>query len=731
MFRDAKPGRLPATLVATFLAACGGGGGGGGGTAATPPAPVAPTAGPTVALALTTDNAESVATLSFKLLAGPLRIVQVARNVLPATLASGAPTVYTFACPTRGAVDVDFTDADNSRSVTPGDALRLDFRDCDAITPTLTARGELRLAIGATPPGLAADATGYSLTATAPTGLRLTSPDQPALEYTGSFQATVIESPAQIVWDAIAGTSGELLARSIDTSSGKQTTETLVGFSARRVVDYDQARITSQFAATLRSEALQGQVVIRTPAPLVSDLNTYPDAGRLEIDGSGSGRITIASNLELNSESASLSLDANGDGTLELRDRLTAWTRFNDGQLWIEPRYDAGRLNLQTYRVVRAAGYLGNRSGSGEVSVLPVVELQFSRRIASVANLGYVFRQGTVLNATADDIPAVPDVHGARLLLRPATQLVHGKPYSIVPAGTFVDEGGLTVRPPTLAVQTRNNLVARITAPRVVVHPGLPFTLDGTGSVSTDGPVRAWRWRQISGSPASLQGVTTSQATVAPAAPAQPAAERLRFELAVENAAGEVATASVPVEIVAAGNDQTIIGVVRFAPASTPSGTITVALSGGVGAAWDSTWNPNVGFTCCYAGVFQPAFTQPGDGFPNPYSEFMFRGLSTTLGLVPGTYTMAGPQPSWAHQLLYGTGPAIAILFPEINATSCPWILPPATFTILESQQAPDGRPLKLAVDFSYRCGASGELAATGALRYRSGWPLPSTVLGP
>lgn len=207
----------------------------------------------------------------------------------------------------------------------------------------------------------------------------------------------------------------------------------------------------------------------------------------------------------------------------------------------------------------------------------------------------------------------------------------------------------------------------------------------------------AWRWRQIAGSPAALQGATTSQTTVAPVAPAQPAAERLRFELAVENAAGEVATASVPVEIVAAGNDQTIIGVVRFAPAATPSGTITVALSGGAGAAWDSTWNPNTGFTLLLRGRVPAGLHATRRRVRQSLLCFLFRGLSTPLGLVPGTYTMAGPQPSWAYQLLYGTGPAIAILFPEINATSCPWILPPATFTILELQQAPDGRPLKLA----------------------------------
>lgn len=125
MLRYGKPRWLPAAVVAASLAACGGdgGGGGGGGTVPTPPAPVAPTPGATVALSLTVGNADSVATLSFKLLAGPLRIVQVARNVLPATLAAGAPTVYTYACPTRGAVDVDFTDAAEfraaSRRVTP------------------------------------------------------------------------------------------------------------------------------------------------------------------------------------------------------------------------------------------------------------------------------------------------------------------------------------------------------------------------------------------------------------------------------------------------------------------------------------------------------------------------------------------------------------------------------------------------------------------------------------
>jgi hypothetical protein len=115
-----------------------------------------------------------------------------------------------------------------------------------------------------------------------------------------------------------------------------------------------------------------------------------------------------------------------------------------------------------------------------------------------------------------------------------------------------------------------------------------------------------------------------------------------------------------------------------------------------VGEAFDVTANPNTGWTCCYAGVFQRALTQPGDGYGNVYSEFMFRGQNALLGLVPGAYTMTGGQPSWAHQLLYGSGPAIAINFPELYFTSCPWVLPPATFTILESQQAPDGRPQRL-----------------------------------
>jgi hypothetical protein len=115
--------------------------------------------------------------------------------------------------------------------------------------------------------------------------------------------------------------------------------------------------------------------------------------------------------------------------------------------------------------------------------------------------------------------------------------------------------------------------------PDVTVVQGSVVTLDGTGSIDSDGTIASYAWSQTSGTTVTLAGATTAQPTFT--APAGPAV--LSFQLVVTDNRGATGTDSITLTI------KSSLYKVNTAEGGSDGIVVTKANSGGAsGNAWDS-----------------------------------------------------------------------------------------------------------------------------------------------
>ncbi|HSW19253.1 MAG TPA: hypothetical protein VLJ86_18685 [Ramlibacter sp.] len=321
--------------AAALLAACGGGGGGGGsGGGGLVGASAAISESNKLVVAQDVASSAFAPMSASDALVGAqaadeqsvLRFTQRAVDQLPALLATalsantlvGAASSATQPCTNSGFITVTADDADNSRTVSPGDRLTLVFANC--VEPEGTATGSMTLQIASasyvseTQFNVSANVS-YDAFTVASTGVTTGASGNLTLsvQSTGANAWTQSFSSASL---AVTGTYG-----------GQNRTRTLSSYAATatRAPDATFGYLTTYTAnGALTSTALSSQTVsFATSTPFVVRFeDNYPSTGAMTITGANSSRlqVTAQSNTEVQ-----LQLDANGDGTFE-GSSTTAWS---------------------------------------------------------------------------------------------------------------------------------------------------------------------------------------------------------------------------------------------------------------------------------------------------------------------------------------------------------------------------------------------------------------------
>jgi hypothetical protein len=692
--------RTTAVCLMSGLAACGGSGessGGGGGPPGQPPS--------SSLVALTTTNMRTVAEAALVVTDPLLPLVEVVAAQVR-LVASSAGLDRTVDCEAGGSVRLVLTDTDQNGRPGPGDSLRMVFAGCQTGWFRKRLTGEVRVALQSAQGAL--EAWAGEIRAVGQLRIEWLVMGAFEQEFSGgigfewrreearteTFVRTAQADDAVLTW----------------VSGSERIAERILAPTLYKRIDYSSGRIENAAAFTLESSRIGGRVTVSATAPLAGYLNTFPDAGQWRITGEGGSRIDFTPSAT-GSGAATYRLDTNGDGTYE-GSVGTDVTLLSNGYLWWEPISRpavVGSFGISAYQsndfglLFRDPESLGSRPLT---SVRPRIVFQFSRPLATNMAFNAIFAtypQGN--SGPRVEVRGQVQVNGARLVFIPEQQLQQGLDYQLTYGlNEFIDTRGNRLMATLYQFTTRNNLQAVITTPPVV-HIGTgSFALDGSASVSADGPITAWRWRQVAGTAALIATPASATTQVTPAAGA--AAEHLVFELEVSNGAGEAAVRTIDAHVFATADD---VAVMYYrSPVDSPGGSRTVLQSSASGTIQVNPYYAtadhlhNAGY-----------FVGHGDS-ANKYIHFQVAGPGNAP-LVPGAYENAVrylgyvmAQPSMGHS--------------NSDSFGCNNIV--GRFDVLDAAQDPDGTVQRLAIDYEQHCESSTAAPLFGSIRYRSGLPL-------
>jgi hypothetical protein len=228
-----------------------------------------------------------------------------------------APSSSTAPCSVSGSITTTVNDADNSQSLSSGDALTLTFNQCRE-SSTDAVNGGMTFSIGTVTSALASN-----------------------LQFSGSLAFVQLSASSGTQLDNIQGSVG--VAAAITSTSFQ--IELTVGANALTVTSsapgyldtivYEpgmQLTVTATDGAVTQTDvtlngsftasSIGGRVVVATVLPvrqLGTDAN--PSSGQVIVTGASGTHLRVTA---LNATSVQLELDANGDGTYE-RSGVVAW----------------------------------------------------------------------------------------------------------------------------------------------------------------------------------------------------------------------------------------------------------------------------------------------------------------------------------------------------------------------------------------------------------------------
>ena len=451
---------------------------------------------------------------------------------------------FSEACPFNGAADYDFSDADQNGIPSPGDSIRVTYRDCLVSLFQQTGSGT------------------FLVTLEEPS-------EQSTIEdryYAGRIDARALIQDLQseinfqlhfgLLQESHRASGNLTVAIVVD---GVAYTERLVGLNVLKYTNLETARNEISAAGTLDSDILDGSIKLDSNESLSGFLNTYPDQGRFELQGASGSRVAAAPYNIHDSTLATIELDASGSGQfVELADR-PFWNSLTPDFTWsYEPS------NQQYIRPFDPTDFWfvgGSPVRDETVSVTSSLRLQFSRAVdpATVPSSIRILRQ-------LDDLPNLAefdvetDIRGAAIVLRPLQQLRHGSQYSYPLEGfTVGDTIGNSAYACCAEFTTMDNLNAVALASREFGISGSTIGLDGTQSSSTGGAIASYSWTQISGSMGQITNASQAQAIFSVPAVSDPTV--LEIQLEVADAQGEREWDIVEVHAFASASD---IGLLYF-----------------------------------------------------------------------------------------------------------------------------------------------------------------------
>ncbi|HEV7575084.1 MAG TPA: hypothetical protein VGO85_03500 [Caldimonas sp.] len=503
--------RFPnACLAAAILTMCAGCGGGGASSNLQPPAAATP-------LAIDTSNATRVAGLAPGLGEAILAIGQFAADEVATFRRPGAGLSVVSTCPNGGVMTVTLIDRDGDGLAGPGDQVTALARDCAVPVLADVVNGTMTVDLI-----VAADIPAGGLRATVALGSGLSFGATPAtsagLVALGSLQIDRLSDDLQIDL-RVRSTAADDLRLIVPAGATSTATESVKQFDLRKILDYATARSTVTLAYRYESDLLGGSITVSTPMPLLANLNTFPEVGRIDAAGVNGSRVVLRPNFVTASSMFTSALDANGDAIAERTDSLS-WTDSTSGYLWWDGTTAlswSGGDQVISPRSFSTIDFFASLNFDWKTSTTTPFRLQFSRPLADTtpALFARLIDAGNPsgLDPTFVDIATTVERHGALLLVRPTLPLRHGHNYFLqLSADNINFNSAVTVQdaignassnfswPSMFKTPDTLHAIASADAPLLLTAADA-IQLSGQASVGTPKPIASYRWTQLSGVP--------------------------------------------------------------------------------------------------------------------------------------------------------------------------------------------------------------------------------------
>jgi hypothetical protein len=695
-------------LGAWALAGCGGGGGGGG-SEGVPPVVSGPQP-----LQLTAQNLADVTANGVGVGESVLLIGQLAADVGSRLRTPGAGLTSTQTCPNGGLMIVTVQDRDGSGGFTAGDRLVAEMRDCGVATLSTVLAGTVTVDF-TTADAAPSEALRGSIDLGNP-GVSFSDASGPIPGVTVRLAGTLgfqwSRSDLATSLRVLSTTADDL--RAVASGGGQVITESYRSLDLARNLRYDDARTSTTLAMRIESEALGGVVTMSTPLPLKSYLNTYPDDGRVELRGAGTGVIRVKPHFVTASEQFDAELDTNGDGTADTTNAYR-WLDVAEGFLWWDG-VTALPWNSQPYSTqpYTATGFSYNAGNFTAPGVNDSFRLQFSRPTVSPMNLTFRFRDdGSTLgyDPVRQNVSADVVHQGALYLIRPSASLRHARYYALEASTDGMSwSSQITVRD---ALNNMINLYGGLgnftTADslRAVIAPSsqlltsatASLQLSAVNSISTLRPISSYRWAQIGGTPLAFSAPQAAETTVQWGATPPTGLEAITVELTITDTAGEVETSRVTLNALNPGTQGHIL-YFRGAAGDYISGGQTVLVADSTGSFSTNPMN---------SGYVTISYNEAN------FASWWTLNLATadSSPLKVGAYEGAVRAPFHGNQNgleLTGSG------------RGCNSIV--GRFDVLEVDVDMQGVITRLAVDFEQHCESAQAPTLLGSLRINSTLPI-------
>lgn len=695
--------RLGAALAMSALfASCGGGGDDSGSDAADgamPSLQITRAAAPAIA-ATVVRAGESILGL------GEYGVSLAQRFAKPGVAASA-----TRACANGGIEAVTFVDADGNGVVSAGDTVHATLHDCRVGLLGEVVNGDIDVRLGTRT--AAAPLSLHGTVSLGATGIQVAADAaQPGdiTARTGSFDFDWTQGDLGVSLTASSSSRDDL--RVVRSLAGVVKVDAVHGLALTKATDYAAARSIVSFAFRYESELLGGSMVVSTPSPLLAYLDTYPEAGRLEIAGADTSVVHVRPNFVLQSDSFTVSLDGN-EGSPGSTDSVK-WAQGSTGYLWWDRAGPgpAGTPDFATRPFASTDFRQTAIDASRATTAEPLVRLQFSRPLAATTPALRIRFRGpgsTASKMQEEFIEADVDRQGAAILLRPRLPLAHGRDYVFeasvdglvwiigfplqdVLGNAWLLSPGFLQTASSLQVSVSRNAPA-------LLYAGAILRLAAASAVSTGGSVTGYRWSQLSGTPLDLSTPTAASTDVSLRPGALRSSDDAVVRLVVSDSAGEVE----PVRV-------------RF-PAADLSGVTTLlylrSSAGDYAGGGETSLHSSGLFTT--QGGQNGAVTFTYLRAPNDFEANARLSLASADGapLHLGAYEAAIRAP------FHGTSNGLEL---SSSGRGCNRLF--GRFDILDIGHGPDGSVTRIAVDFEQHCEAANAPPLFGAYRLNSSVPV-------
>ncbi|CAN5669660.1 hypothetical protein BH11PSE8_BH11PSE8_16990 [soil metagenome] len=707
--------RALAALFAAAAVMTGCGGGGGGSTTVPAPAPVPPAAATSATpLAITVATAGGFAELAPGIGEGILTVAQFAVDSTRRFAVRGTPSPSTSTCPNGGLLTVTLIDRDGDGVASPGDRISVEARDCAVPILTDIVTGAMQIDISA-PTGL--PAASLRATVSLAEGLRFGATSTNATNLLGSMQFDWSSTGLQTSLHVTTSSADDLrVVFSGTTLGGAALTEAIRQPDLTKTLEYDEARAVVSMSYRYESDALQGSVVVTTPVALRSYLNTYPEAGRMEVTGAAGSKVVITPNFVSNSSQFQYELDSNGDGTADANGS-GLWANSTLGYLWWDGATALSGWSTGAYstRSFATTDFFASATFDWTTSSTSSLRLQFSRPLASTTPTLFArfIDQGSTINDGTQraDIPAFAQVRGALVTVRPTVPLRHARYYTFQVSLDGTNwSSGVTVQDAFgnsssnnqwsgISFSTPNNLRAlAVSQGGMLGGASDQISLDAQTSTGSPREIVSYQWSQVAGTPLRFTDAAAAQTTVSWGTAPPTGIERAVVRLTVADAAGDTESADLTI---LSGNLSASNHLLYFnsAVGDYIGGGTTVLLDTSLAQFQDTS----------SAGYFRASVSTPG------YSEWW----SLDLGNADGSALRVGAYENAIRAAFRGNQNGIDF---SGSGRGCNQTV--GRFDILEIQTDDAGAITRLAVDFEQHCEFAGAPALLGSYRLNSSVPI-------